>query len=391
MASRNQYTHTPGYGGNNRHSQPRYTNARQGAAYPSGLHFGTPPAPRRASAQVGAEARTASDTVVLTLLLIVVPLFGLLALFVQGFRWVFLIAALGTLVAMLAARTFAPRGRMISSGVLIALITVAAIGVISPFTNKNNGSAQLGGDPATYVQQPGSNLAGNPSATAPIENAGLSGETALPAGAIVQDTPAPTAFFSNEAETVMNYFMQMWRDENYEDMVRYVKPLWRQGLDAPARQLSWQFAGWKLNSWEITPAAQSDTADAMSLTVNASLTKDQPAKPQYTCKYDVLLFNVDGQWYVDPDSMRSVPKIVDPNATPEPSKVNENGEPTVVNPTTQPSVKLWYNPDGGTYYHADQQCKKIDSKYYSKMQSFEYGDIKKHSNLKPCPTCKAPK
>ena len=62
-------------------------------------------------------------------------------------------------------------------------------------------------------------------------------------------------------------------------------------------------------------------------------------------------------------------------------------------PTTSPSLKLWYNPDGGEFYHLEQKCPDINPKYHSKMKSFKFSELgdNPYSKLKACPTCNAPK
>ena len=54
---------------------------------------------------------------------------------------------------------------------------------------------------------------------------------------------------------------------------------------------------------------------------------------------------------------------------------------------------LYYNPDGGSYYHADQNCSIIDSKYLPLKGSFLYSqrDEEAYKKLNPCANCNAPK
>ena len=101
-----------------------------------------------------------------------------------------------------------------------------------------------------------------------------------------------------------------------------------------------------------------------------------------------------GYWlslYIDPDSLSSgilqVPSTPtpDPNATPEPTP-----EPTPT-PTPGPKTKLYYNKDGGKYYHADPECYSV-AKEFLPLASFTYGNLNKspYTKLQPCPKCGAP-
>ena len=53
---------------------------------------------------------------------------------------------------------------------------------------------------------------------------------------------------------------------------------------------------------------------------------------------------------------------------------------------------LYYNPDGGTKYHLDQNCKSTHAKYLPMKGHFTYGEINdaKYANLSPCNVCAAP-
>lgn len=54
--------------------------------------------------------------------------------------------------------------------------------------------------------------------------------------------------------------------------------------------------------------------------------------------------------------------------------------------------ELYYNPSGGKYYHSNQNCAYVNSRYLP-LSPFEYRelDTPPFSSLKPCPRCNAPK
>ena len=65
--------------------------------------------------------------------------------------------------------------------------------------------------------------------------------------------------------------------------------------------------------------------------------------------------------------------------------------PTAISAT--PDTVLYYNPDGGSYYHAVAECKlSTDPKYLPFKGSFKYSEINNepYKNLKPCAACGAP-
>ena len=54
---------------------------------------------------------------------------------------------------------------------------------------------------------------------------------------------------------------------------------------------------------------------------------------------------------------------------------------------------LYYNPDGGSYYHTTNECKGVKEKYWPQMKSFTYGqlDDSAYASLTPCPNCQPPR
>ena len=61
-------------------------------------------------------------------------------------------------------------------------------------------------------------------------------------------------------------------------------------------------------------------------------------------------------------------------------------------PAANASTVLYYNPDGGTKYHLDQNCKSTHAKYLPMKGHFTYGEINdaKYVKLTPCNVCAAP-
>ena len=94
----------------------------------------------------------------------------------------------------------------------------------------------------------------------------------------------------------------------------------------------------------------------------------------------------DNQWYVDPQSL----KTYETAETQDPATI-ATPTPTATPPTSASTV-LYYNPDGGTKYHLDQNCKSTHAKYLPLKGHFKYSEIndKKYKDLEPCNVCAAP-
>ncbi len=61
-------------------------------------------------------------------------------------------------------------------------------------------------------------------------------------------------------------------------------------------------------------------------------------------------------------------------------------------PIPEDSLHLYYNPDGGQYYHKDQNCSSVKNKYLP-LTGFTYGELENspYSKLTPCSRCNPPK
>ncbi len=61
-------------------------------------------------------------------------------------------------------------------------------------------------------------------------------------------------------------------------------------------------------------------------------------------------------------------------------------------PYPEDSLPLYYNPDGGKYYHADQNCRSIKSRWLPLKGAFTYGELEDsaYSKFTPCTSCQPP-
>ncbi len=61
-------------------------------------------------------------------------------------------------------------------------------------------------------------------------------------------------------------------------------------------------------------------------------------------------------------------------------------------PIPDDSVPLYYNPDGGQYYHSDAYCKSVKDRYLP-LTGFTYGELENDPYIKltVCPSCAPPK
>ena len=95
-----------------------------------------------------------------------------------------------------------------------------------------------------------------------------------------------------------------------------------------------------------------------------------------------MVLEGDGLWYVDPVSLTT-------NEIPESAPVPEQ-TPAPAAEITGDTI-LYYNPEGGSKYHLDPNCKTVNSKFIPLQGAFLYSEInEQHLDLKPCQVCGAP-
>ncbi|MDR0929241.1 MAG: conjugal transfer protein [Oscillospiraceae bacterium] len=421
MAGRNQYTSTPGYGRQytNRDKQPR----------PGQVTGLSPDAPRRApdpsEARPLAQPRqSAGQGIMLFLVYVVQPICLMVAVFQTLFCWIFAGLSFVLLMNMWGTRCFAAKPRMITSAVMVVFIlftltlgivrsvpkdpTFKPIGgenpaVLSDPTAAINAAIGAGGDPAVYNAP----VATPPIAASPTpRNAafvGLSGNAptapieavATPAAPVMDPAAGSTGGNTADAnrgfsaaESVLNSYMQMWQERNWEDMVQYTSTLWRGSLDSPKMQLYYTHDGWELVDWMIQADAQAPGVEAANLTVTANMIRYGTGEAVVQ-QYKAILYQENGSWYVDPNSMTNGMAVPTASPTANPASVQPNATPSG---NIDPATPLWRNTKGGRYYHADEHCAEIDEKYWPDMGSFEYAelDASTYKNLLRCPVCDAP-
>ncbi|MDR1598835.1 MAG: hypothetical protein LBS11_03025 [Oscillospiraceae bacterium] len=317
------------------------------------------------------------DTPVLALLFFVLPILGLFAILLQPMRWIFTAAAALSLLTMWALRCFMPRARIAISLVLAALVALAVYGAMAlPITDVNQGN-----NTGSNITDP-SDLLG--ALTSETEDDGLTDYDE--GGALAVQGNQPEAMPLSAAQTVLEAYLELWKQgNNIEGMIEYTWPEWRRAIENPQITLYTSLSQRKLQDWEYTMPAFSDMDTVITIPVLTHMTTNSGT---FKFRHEAMLYRVGDQWYVDPNSFKSSIQVVDPTPSPDP---NATPKPTPA-ASVSPSLKLWYNSDGGSLYHTKKDCSSIAQRYWSKMSSFTFSQLKdnKYSKLKPCTVCGSP-
>lgn len=388
-----------------RSNRPNYSASPAGSA----KALDQKPKPKRSKKEL--------NQLMLMLFFIVLPVVGLLAIFFQPMRWVFMLIVVAALTIMWLLHAFLFPGRMIISavyGLLLVFTLVTALGthsrsdIRSPGTNPfpsipvptstpafaamyntmgtpdPDGFYSVNSDISDIDQE---NMTGSPD---DLMEVGLSGGSEDQSGGTNNDDPIGyTPEVKSGAEIALENFMEKWRKGIIADMVEFTAKSWQDSKDEePAKRLFWKFKQKPLEDWrQMSPPTGTDESTARTITIQA----DVDYGGVRTYEYDAIVLYENGVWAVDPESLSTGVLVVaatptpDPNVTPTPSP-----EPT---PTPKPSgkTKLYYNKNG-KFYHADPECESVSKEYRPIKNSFQYKDINKspYDKYQPCTRCDAP-
>lgn len=202
---------------------------------------------------------------------------------------------------------------------------------------------------------------------------------ALALGLPATPTPAPDAQSDADAACVaVDDFFYFWRIGSVETQLLLTAPSWRAAQADPQAALSSICEGWyPAAPAEILSVSGSDGDVFRTVRVKASMLSGNAAS---TYVFTVYVQKEDGVWYVDP---QSVARRTAPAATPTPMPAPQSA------PGDTP---LYYNPDGGSKYHADPNCGAVAARYLPMTGVFFYSQLNEafYADLKPCAYCAAP-
>lgn len=205
-----------------------------------------------------------------------------------------------------------------------------------------------------------------------------------------ESTPAPVS----QAELRLRMFMDNWCASNIEDMVPYVQPSWQSNQDNPSNKLFVQLSNRTPLSYNIEEISGSDADSSRTVSMTANIDKNNGKDP-ILYRFMVLMVKEGDEWYVDPNSLATNDTInEEETAVVNDSKTTgtEGWTPQprqTVTPAPPASTPLYFNPDGGSFYHLNQNCPGVKDEYLPLTGVFSYAELGNYSLL-PCLMCGAP-
>ncbi|NLI22733.1 MAG: hypothetical protein GX418_14455 [Clostridiales bacterium] len=289
-------------------------------------------------------------------------------------RYLFIILSVVTLSVLWYRQSFSSGLRTAVSVAYLALCIIVIALLISG--NKD-------------VTQSGSALSRNAAGQASAEPS-VSPEAAPLAA---QETPSPVEDpGESEAELRLSTFMDYWSVNRVEDMVNLVMPSWAIAQESPAQALFTVISNRTPTEYEIESISGTSTDSSRTITMSAFIDKNNGKEP-VRYRFMILMVKESGEWYVDPNSL-ATNDTVEATETPVAGKetISQSLAPRMtVTPIPDASTKLYYNANGGSYYHLDPNCSAVNPKYLP-MASFLYSELDDppYSSLLPCLKCGAP-
>ena len=317
------------------------------------------------------------DTYLLIISAVLLALF-VLGMFIPGMgimKWIFLVLAAGS-TALLWLKPLTENNKRLCFSIVFGLLAlVTLIGLVT-----GGGQNRRTTTSSQPVQQEQSADAGSA-----VQN---------PYGAAANSTPVTPAPPTEEESQIMDdadaeaysrfdEFMRLWAQNDLNGMIKLCSPDWIAKQDYVENSI-FKITRNRLPI-EYQPNDITGTAYDTMCTINAlvKIDKNNGQQPQ-TYQLEVGMKKADdGLWYVDPSSIQS----------------NEDEQPTVTpvvtatpSPELYSSTILYYNPDGGSLYHRDPNCKKVGKKFVPLQGQFTYAELLNglHSELKACHICGAP-
>ncbi len=344
----------------------------------------TPRPPAQPISQTATSPR--SFPVLQIMLILVLPVFFIVSLLMKDSRlyWAFVGLSLLCLAAMALLRAFVPNARKVLGAVHAAMIAVVLFAILVS-------SPPPAADNVQQTQSLQSIFSDNSSASM----MDMAQSQAQQVQAEATENPGSASL----AQQKLEQFMSAWMNTDYAGMVSHSVPSWinKHMSETDAEKSMFHLrANRSVLDYQILDVSGNDGDQTRTITMQASVSKNNGEAPlQYN--FQILMMRVNNAWYVDPNSISSSQVVNNPaqQAAQAQQEQLQAAQAQVQQQQAQqvsPDTVLYYNSDGGKYYHINAECPSVGAKYRPLTAMFYYRDVSsdKFKNLIPCPDCKAP-
>lgn len=308
----------------------------------------------------------------------------LLALFVLSMvfpahgwlKWAFAVPALLVILAMWIRPIVTSDLKLTLSFVMGAMVVVAVVSALSG-TPQDNPLPSTGG---------GQNVQADTQSTEiPAPQQLVDVPQTQPDIPAPTDPPQVSSGLESDAARQLETFLYIWQSNDAEQMLALCAPSWVNKQSLPLNSLFSIMTNRTPVDWELTSITGTDNDSSRTISVTINIDRNNGKDPRKYL-FKVIMLKENDNWYVDPDSLDS--NEPEATATPESAFITQPPQPS---PATGPNQVLYYNPQGGTKYHLDPDCAKVDKKY-KPMTAITYADLftDEYDELMACNYCGAP-
>ncbi len=319
-----------------------------------------------------------TSLIILSLLLLILFAVGMFVESLAFLRWVFLGAAALSVIALWIKPMVDQNKRLVFTVAFSVLCLVTAVGLAQ------SGSTDKGREPASVQNthstgsQYSSASGGAAGSVASAYGSGMPAATAAPA-----ETTAPPE--GSSATDRLATFFTYWGANKHDEMLTLCLPSWQSSVSNPKAALFGLMANRTPQDYNYESITGTNDDKSRTVTITSTMDRNN-GKPPVKYRLNIRMVNENDEWYVDPQSLKSYENADTPDpaaqatATPAPTQ------------SVDARTVLYYNPDGGTKYHLDPNCKSTHEKYLPMKGHFTYAQINdpQYANLKPCNVCAAP-
>ena len=327
-------------------------------------------------------------TIAMIVLCGVLPVLFVLGLVFAGMpvlKWIFVaLAVVAVAFLWIKPDTVASNVRLTFTGVYGALAIVALVSALTgtPPLDKTAGTNQQSplNQGGTVTSQQSNGSVTNPAASGQQNDWTGGNQPSV-------TTPAPDSGLNSQAVEQLKSFFYFWSVNNQDNMLTLCAPSWQSSVSEPTKALFSILQNRIPLEYEVEKISGTDNDTARTVSVSAMIDKRNGRDAQ-KYRFQVIMKKEDGTWYVDPASLESNVVETTPAVT-----INITPEPPPTAMEASPDTVLYYNPDGGSFYHAVAECtKSTKPKYLPFKGTFTYRDINvgDYAKLQPCPDCGAP-
>lgn len=181
-------------------------------------------------------------------------------------------------------------------------------------------------------------------------------------------------------ERVVTFF-KYWAANDLDGMTDLCSADWRESEEYPQTALFALLANRTPKELTVVNVSGGENDAIRTVTVNTLMDRNDGRDPALYYLNILMLRDGDGKWYVYPKSLQTY----------EPIGIEETEAPEMPD-ATEGDITLYYVPEGGEYYHADQNCPRVNDRFLPMSGMFLYSELNDEPfrGLKPCAICGAP-